>query len=69
MTEDEIVFLTVDDVLELHADQIALYGGDPGLRDRGLIESAVATPTATFGGEFLHKDVFVMAAAYAFHIA
>lgn len=69
MTEEEFVFLTVEDVLELHADQIAIYGGDPGIRDRGLIESAVATPAATFGGEFLHKDVFAMAAAYAFHIA
>jgi death-on-curing protein len=69
VTEEELVFLTVDDVLDLHADQIAVYGGDPGLRDRGLIESAVATPAATFGGESLHKDIFAMAAAYAFHIA
>lgn len=69
MTEDDVVFLTVEDVLQLHTDQIAVYGGDPGIRDLRLIESAVATPAATFDGEFLHNDVFAMAAAYAFHIA
>lgn len=67
--ETEPVFLTVDEVLELHDDQIETYGGDLGTRDMGLIESAVAMPAATFGGEFLHGDLFMMAAAYAFHIA
>jgi death on curing protein len=62
-------FLGVDDVLELHADQLRLFGGSAGLRDRGALESAVATPAATFGGTFLHEDLFTMAAAYAFHIA
>lgn len=50
-------------------DQIRRYGGSEGLRDRGLLDSAVATPQASFGGECLHKDLFEMAAAYAFHIA
>jgi death-on-curing protein len=62
-------FLTVDDVLELHLDQIERYGGDPGIRDRGLIEAAVAMPRQSFGGQFLHADLFEMAAAYAFHLA
>ena len=35
----------------------------------GALESAVAPPTATFGGAFLHEDLFSMTAAYAFHIA
>ncbi len=61
-------FLSVEDVLSLHTDQVALYGGDHGIRDLGLLESAVAQPRATFGGEFLHKDLFEMAAAYMFHI-
>ena len=61
-------FLGVEDVLELHADQVALYGGDYGVRDLGLLESAVAQPRAAFGGQFLHKDLFEMAAAYLFHI-
>ena len=61
-------FLNLEDVLSLHADQVALYGGDYGVRDMGLLESAVAQPQATFGGEFLHKDLFEMAAAYLFHV-
>jgi len=62
------VFLTLDEVLALHADQLARYGGDPGLRDLGLLESALATPRATFGREFLHGSLPEMAAAYLFHL-
>jgi death on curing protein len=61
-------FLGVADILMLHADQVALYGGDLGVRDIGLLESAAAQPRATFGGQFLHADVFEMAAAYLFHL-
>jgi prophage maintenance system killer protein len=43
----------VDDVLEIHAAQLAEHGGSEGLRDRGLLESAIAQPTASFGGECL----------------
>lgn len=39
-----------------------------GVRDVGLLESAVAMPQASFGGERLHSDIFRMAAAYLFHI-
>jgi FtsP/CotA-like multicopper oxidase with cupredoxin domain len=55
-------FITVDDVLDLHRDQIERYGGDPGIRDRGLIEAAVAMPRQSFGGQFLHAGLFEMAA-------
>jgi len=68
VTEDPD-FLTVDDVLDLHRDQIERYGGDLVIRDRGLIEAAVAMPRQSFGGQFLHADLFEMAAAYAFHLA
>lgn len=64
----DIVFLDLDRVLRIHRSLIEHYGGIEGLRDAGLLESAVATPRATFGGEFLHKDLFEMAAAYLFHI-
>ncbi len=63
------VFLDLEDVLLIHAEQLARFGGAPGLRDRGLLESAVAMPRASAGGEFAHPDVFAMAAAYAFHTA
>lgn len=61
-------FLEVDDVLDLHLQQLARFGGASGLRDRGLLESAVAQPQMTADGEFIHPDVFAMAAAYLFHI-
>lgn len=63
-----VQFLSLDDVLESHAEQIAAYGGSDGIRDVGLLESALAQPAAMFGGQYLHVDVFGMAAAYLFHI-
>lgn len=63
------IFLTVAQVEELHDDGIAAYGGQLGVRDRGLLESAVATPQAGFGGQYAHPTIFAMAAAYAYHIA
>jgi death-on-curing protein len=65
---DEIEFLTVDEVLEMHRVQLKRWGGQDGIRDRGALESAVAQPQATFAGLYLHEDLFAMAAAYAFHI-
>jgi death-on-curing protein len=64
----EPVFLTLDEVLEIHTQQIELYGGSHGLRDPGALESAVAMPQSTFGGEYLHASIHMMAAAYLFHI-
>jgi len=64
----EPVFLNLDEVLEIHAQQIARYGGSPGLRDPAGLESAVASPQATFDGEFLHRSIPAMAAAYLFHL-
>jgi len=61
-------FLTLDDVLESHAEQIATYGGSDGIRDPGLLLSALAQPEATFDGQYLHIDLFEMAAAYLFHL-
>jgi death-on-curing protein len=62
------LFLSLDEVLEIHAQQIELYGGSDGVRDPAGLESAVATPMATFGGQFLHSSLSSMAAAYLFHI-
>lgn len=53
----------------IHEDQLARYRGGAGIRDRGLLESAVAVARASAGGAFAHEDLFAMAAAYAFHIA
>jgi len=56
-------FLTNEEVLEIHADQLQRYGGAAGLRDSALLEAAVAAARAGMGGEFFHKDLFEMAAA------
>lgn len=64
----ELDFLRIEDVLGIHEDQIERYGGASGLRDAGLLSSAVETARATFDGELLHTDVFAVAAAYMFHI-
>lgn len=62
------IFLTVDQVLEVHRRAIEEFGGSAELRDRGLLESAVAMPAAQFGGEYLHESLAAMAAAYLFHL-
>ncbi|MEX2215881.1 MAG: type II toxin-antitoxin system death-on-curing family toxin [Phycisphaeraceae bacterium] len=61
-------FLSIEDVLTLHAIAIEDQGGDPVLRDHGLLESALAQPKQQFAGAYLHEDIPAMAAAYAFHI-
>lgn len=63
-----IIFLSFDNVLGVHHDQIELFGGSHGIRDRGLLESALSMPSFGFGGEYVHADIFEMAAAYAYHI-
>lgn len=56
-------WLSVGQVLALHAIQIERFGGSRGLRDRGALESAVARPQMTFGGDDLYPDVGAKAAA------
>jgi death on curing protein len=61
-------FLSLDEVLVIHQDQIERYGGSPEIRDPGLLASAVEMPRVMFAGEFLHGDIFEIAAAYLYHI-
>ena len=62
------VFPTLEEVLRLHRIQIETFGGSHGLRDMGLLQSALAQPEAGFGGQYVH-DIAAMAAAYLFHLA
>lgn len=62
------LFLTLDEMIEIHRQQIELYGGSDGLRDPGGLESATATPMATFDGQYVHRTIPAMAAAYFFHV-
>ncbi len=64
----EIYFLTLDDMLKIHIDQIRRYGGRGGIRDQGLLLSAIAQPSSTFDGQYLHKTISDKAGAYLFHI-
>jgi death-on-curing protein len=56
-------YLSVAQILALPAEQLNRYGGGTGLRDRGLLEAAVARPAMTFGGEDLYEDLASKAAA------
>src|SRR4051812_30604883 len=61
-------FLTLEQAVKIHDRQIAAYGGEPSVRDITLLQSALAMPAASFGGEFLHPNLAAMGAAYLFHI-
>ena len=64
----DIDFLSIDDVLCIHQDQVERYGGAQSIRDAKVLLSAVAMPQAGFDGDYLQKDLFEMAGAYLFHI-
>lgn len=63
-----IRFLDKATILLFHENQIKNYGGTVGIRDEGLLESALAQAEQSFGGEYVHTTIFEMAAAYGFHI-
>ena len=64
---NEPVFLSRDQVLELHRLSLELHGGLDGLREPGLLDSALMQPEATYF--YGQGDLCAIAAAYAFHIA
>ena len=64
----KVLFLTLDEVLSIHEEQIRLFGGPSGIRDAGLLLSAMGNVEATFDGAFLHESIFEMAAAYLYGI-
>ncbi len=64
----EIVFLSIFQAEEIHNEQIRLYVGMSGVRDHGLLESALGLPMQTFEGQLLHPTIFLMAAAYFFSL-
>ena len=65
----EIKFFSLAEIIYIHQNQISTYGGSQGIRDLNLLSSAIAMPESQFAGEYLHKDIFEMAAAYIYHIA
>lgn len=65
----DIRFLTLDEAMLIHARSIEAHGGSMGVRDMGLLQSALAMPHSGFGGQFVHDFPHAMAAAYVYHIA
>lgn len=63
MTAKKISFLKISQALFIHDQMVKRFGGSHGIRDMGLIESAVARPQATFGGKNLYVSTFEKAAA------
>ena len=61
-------FLELGEILLIHVNQLEHYGGSPGIRDIGILESATAMPRAGIADRYLHEDIFEMAAAYLYYI-
>ena len=65
---DNCFHLTVEIVREIHAEAICRFGGADGVREMALLESAVAAPQASFGGQSPYLDIAEVAAAYLFYL-
>lgn len=68
MTPETVRFLSIENILAVRTDTIQHEGGPQGIRDVGLLESAVAMPQSQFGGRYLHEGLAAMAAAYQYHL-
>lgn len=68
MPKHALIYLDVTAVTAIHAEVLAAHGGGAGLRDRALLESAVAAPQASFGGVPMIGDPIGIAAAYLFFL-
>lgn len=63
-----MIFLSVEEVIQIHDELVSEYGGLHGIRDMGLLVSAIEMPKATMFEEYLHESVFDKASAYLYHI-
>ena len=59
----KIRYITLEEVVAIHESMVDLYGGSHGLRDLGLLQSALARPQASFAGEDLYPSLMEKAAA------
>lgn len=66
---ERIEFLSFEDVVAIHIEQLGLHGGRDGFIDETVVRSAIAQPQASMFGNYLHEDLAEMAAAYLFHLA
>ena len=61
------IWLSVKNVVDLHGEQLKIFGGPLGLRDQGLLESALGRPLNRWS--YGERDLAALAASYAFGIA
>jgi death on curing protein len=67
-TPEDCFHLSIETVVEIHAEAIKQFGGLNGVRDENLLASAVIAPQSTFGGKSPYHDLAEIAAAYLFYI-
>ena len=67
-TPDDCIHLTVAQVIEIHEAVIDAFGGSRGIRDRGLLESAIGAVQATAFGSSVFADLPEIAAAYLYYL-
>lgn len=63
-----MIYISLQEVIEYHSEIISRYGGVHGIRDIGLLASALEMPKAVVFDEELHPSVFDKAAAYLYHL-
>jgi len=68
VTPENSFHLTVAIVREIHSEAIGKFGGPEGVRELALLESAVAAPQASLGGQSPYQDIAEVAAAYLFYL-
>lgn len=61
-------YMTVENAIGIHGEEINVSGGLHGIRDIGLLESAILSAEQTFGGELLYKTPQEVASVYFHHI-
>src|SRR5436190_21554559 len=64
-----MIYISSEQIIELHDILVQKFAGLPGIREQGLLESALAAPMMTVFGKELHETVYDKAAAYLFYIA
>lgn len=64
-----MIYFTEAEILYFHDRVLAQFGGTPGVRDRGLLRSALEQPAMSVFGQETHPTPELKAAAYLYHLA
>lgn len=66
--DNKLLYLSFDEIIQLHKKEIDIFGGSHGIRDRNLLYSAIGQADLFLFGEPFYKDAYIIAAVYAYHI-